>query len=168
MKLIPLILIGFAFNTFFASASFSKEPDVSFFSTPWSSKCQEASTSKEKICVLEKYLFEDKNQKNRVGGIGVRTTNQNKNTVITIISPLGISLSHGVNLGAGEEKLTTQPFIFCDSGGCVTQFIASEKVITALTNQKKLTLTYQLLNGRKVVITTDLEDFTSLYNAVKQ
>ncbi len=149
-------------------AALSKEPEATFFSTPWASKCQESPPSKEKICILEKYLFEDKNQRNRIGGIGVRTSNQNKNTIVTIISPLGIALAPGVEVGFGTDKPNPYPFIFCDNGGCVSQFTADERILTLLSNRKDISLTYQLLNGRKIVINIDLENFKSLYSGIKQ
>jgi invasion protein IalB len=167
MKLKYLLLLVF-FMVLPHSGASANEQKPTFFATPWSTKCQETPPSKEKVCVLEKYLFEDKNQKNRIGGIGVRTTNQDKNTVLTIISPLGVALSQGVEIGISGEKLTTQPFIFCDNGGCVSQFIANNKIISAMSDQKSLSLIYQLLNGRKVVINVDLENFKSLYNTIKQ
>lgn len=146
----------------------AKEAEMSFFASPWQSKCQETPPSKEKICVLEKYIFEDKNQRNRVGGIGVRTSSLNKNTVITIISPLGISLSSGVEVGANGENSSNHPFIFCDNGGCVSQFVADEKLLSLLSNKKEISLGYQLLNGKKIVINVGLENFKDLYNTIKQ
>lgn len=146
----------------------AKEAEATFFVTPWTSKCQESPPSKEKICVLEKYLFEDKNQRNRIGGIGVRTSNQNKNTVITIISPLGIALNPGVEIGFSGEKPATYPFFFCDGGGCVSQFTADDKMLGLLSTRKEMTLTYQLLNGKKIAINVDLENFKNLHSAIKQ
>lgn len=151
-----------------SAGALAKEADVSFFASPWQSKCQETPPSKEKICVLEKYIFEDKNQRNRVGGIGVRTSSLNKNIVITIISPLGISLSPGVEIGANGESSSSHPFIFCDNGGCVSQFMADEKLLSLLTNKKELSLGYQLLNGKKIVINLGLENFKDLYNSIRQ
>lgn len=148
--------------------AFAKGQEPTFFATPWVSKCQETPPSKEKVCVLEKYLFEDKNQRNRIGGIGIRTSNQNANTVITIISPLGIALAPGVDIAVGGEKLKAQPFIFCDSGGCVSQFTADERVLTLLSNKKEMLLTYQLLNGNKIAINIDLDNFKKLYDGIKQ
>lgn len=146
----------------------AKEPEATFFATPWTSKCQEFPPSKEKICILEKYLFEDKNQRNRIGGIGVRTSNQNRNTVMTIISPLGIALNPGVEVGFGGEKSTNYPFLFCDGGGCVSQFTVDDKMLGLLSNRKEMILTYQLLNGKKIAINVDLENFKSLYSSIKQ
>lgn len=160
-----LLALFFAANS---AGVLAKEPDVSFFASPWQSKCQETPPSKEKICVLEKYIFEDKNQRNRIGGIGVRTSSLNKNIVITIISPLGISLSSGVEIGANGENSSSHPFIFCDNGGCVSQFIGDEKLISLLTNKKELSLGYQLLNGKKIVINIGLENFKELFNSIRQ
>ena len=152
----------------FDSGVLAKEPGSMFFTTQWESKCQESSTSKEKICVLEKYIFEDKNQKNRVGGIGIRTSNQNKSALITIISPLGIGLSPGVEIQIGKEKASTQPFIFCDGGGCVSQFVGDDKLMLMFIQSKDISLTYQLLNGRKIMINVDLENFRSLYEDIRR
>jgi invasion protein IalB len=152
----------------FTSEVSANEPGSMFFTTQWESKCQESSTSKEKICVLEKYIFEDKNQKKRIGGIVIRRSNQNQNVLITIISPLGLALSPGVEIQIGKEKASTQPFIFCDGGGCVSQFIGDDKLIPLLIQSKDISLTYQLLNGRKIMINVGLENFRSLYEDMRR
>lgn len=152
----------------FDSEVLAKEPGSIFFTTQWESKCQESSTSKEKICVLEKYIFEDKNQKKRIGGIGIRTSNQNQSALITIISPLGIALSPGVEIQIGKEKAGTQPFIFCDGGGCVSQFVGEDKLMLLLIQSKDISLTYQLLNGKKIMINVGLENFRPLYEDIRR
>lgn len=136
------------------------------YMSQWSSSCNALTASSAKICVMERHIFLDKANTKKLLTFGLRTAS-NEAPVMTIVLPLGVLLTDGVDVEI-KKNIRKLPFIFCDSTGCIAQLRLDENIVELLSSSKIIIVNYRPINSKHTQMHLDITGFDDVYKKVKQ
>lgn len=153
--------IKFIIATFFSGLAAAQVSPPLAYATSWKVTCN----SSEEDCVIDRYFYTDKEQTKRLAGVGIRLLRNNSQILVTLISPLGVMLQSGISLQFSNGKSEKRDFLFCDAGGCISQFSADKEWFKTFHAHKKIDVVYQLLDGNKLILPIESND---LYQEIEK
>jgi invasion protein IalB len=160
-KLAFFTLMSLLFALKLTDLTHAAENTQNLYASPWTLNCKSA---QENQCVIERYVFKDQKQTQRLIGIGFSKNKSDEKYLATIISPLGVLIPSGVEVLYETGQTTKYPYIFCEMGGCVSQFQADLSWLEKLAVTRSLSLNYILPNNQKVSIQIQIENLSALLN----
>ena len=113
-------------------------------------------------------MFLDKKFEKRLVTMLLRTNENSKDALLTIISPLGTLIQSGVRISLDNEQLNEKAygFIFCKKDGCFTSTIIKKEKIELFKKSKALKLEYTMDNQQTLNIGLDLKGFTKAFDKI--
>tara|TARA_B110000444_G_scaffold209316_1_gene204084 strand:+ start:330 stop:857 length:528 start_codon:yes stop_codon:yes gene_type:complete len=162
------LIIFFGINLKPSFAKENKPENLKIFAGKWIDKCSKKIEGQKKYCLLERGMFLDKKFEKRLVTMLLRTNENSKDALLTIISPLGTLIQSGVRISLDNEQLNEKAygFIFCKKDGCFTSTIIKKEKIELFKKSKALKLEYTMDNQQTLNIGLDLKGFTKAFDKI--
>lgn len=85
-------------------------------------------------------------------------------TRLSVLTPLGVTVSEGVSLAVDDKPVASFGIKACDQRGCLTNDLVGKDVIDKLKAGAKMSITFTVAaSGNKQTVTVPLTGFTATY-----
>ena len=155
-------------NIFILSQSFAddiKNKNLKIFAGKWITNCSTASADNQKICVLQRSMFVDKDLKKKLVTMVIQNKSSTDDIRFSLISPLGTLIQAGVKINFDDSPLKENAFAFniCQKIGCITSLTLEKKILEKFKKAKSLNLEYKAVDKQKISIKVSLAGFSKAY-----
>ncbi len=153
-------------NIVILSQSFGE--DTKIFVGEWVTNCSDSTNDNQKICVLQRTMYVDKDLKKKLVTMGIQTKSSSNEIRFNLISPLGSLIQAGVRINFDEIPLSKKAFAFhvCERNGCITSIKFEKKILEKFKKAKSLNLEYVSRDNQKISIKISLAGFSKAYKSL--
>jgi invasion protein IalB len=163
MKILKFLII---LITIFAPIHLQAEEKKSkLYEGEWISNC---SSEDEKLCVVERSVFIDKEMKQKLVTIAMQTKSGSDDVRFVLISPLGTVIPQGVKIGFDGKFINEKPYGFniCRQNGCITSMMVKDDTLSKFQKGNEMNLQYVAPNGQKININLGLNGFSKEFKKI--
>lgn len=132
----------------------------------WISKCESQFRKGPLECSLEESLF-TANTRQLVASVVVHVRSNAHETIMAIRVPAGIYLPAGLSLKIDSGKAQSVPLQTCNAQGCFAEMPLSADLLTALTSGKRLSISFQDMAKKDVVLPFPLDNFAEVFGKIQ-
>lgn len=159
------------FSIFILSQSFAedtKNKDFKIFPGEWETNCSTSTTDDQKICLLQRSMFVDKDLKKKLVTIGIQTKSSTEDIRFNLVSPLGTLTQAGVKINFDQNPLSEKAFAFhiCKKNGCITSIKFEQSILQKFKKAEILNLEYVTPDNQKISIKVSLAGFSKAYKSL--
>jgi invasion protein IalB len=140
----------------------------------WRLSCASADEKSAPSCTIFQLLsVEQQNGKDKqqvpalTTVVHIEQVKDKPQTMIRMVTPLGIALISGISFKIDEGKPTQVPFMRCIPGGCLTEMIFDKEMLGKLKSAKKLLVGYKAQTGKDQVFDVSLKGFPQALEALE-
>lgn len=132
----------------------------------WATRCSEAATPKERICVLSKALVDPASRKLMLA-VTFRVAPPDRKPVMKLLLPVDLYLPAGVTLSVDEGAPKTLKFETCVGGGCLAPVPLDAAFLQRLRKASGIKVGFQRVDQKPVDLTLKLDGFAKSFDQIK-
>lgn len=132
----------------------------------WISKCESQFRQGPLECSLEETLFTSSTRQ-LVASVMVHVHSDADGTIMEIRVPAGIYLPAGLSLQIDSGQPQSVSLRTCDTQGCFAEMPLSSNLLTALKRGKRLSISFQDLAKKDVVLPFPLDNFAEVFRKIQ-
>jgi invasion protein IalB len=140
----------------------SKTQNIQTAETGWQVVCRFATQDRAKLtCSM---VYETYSANDRVRIASVELAKAEKNRVMIVSAPIGVSLKEGILVELDNAKFGQLPYSHCQNNGCFASLDITDAMVTSLKKAKILSLTFLDLQGSKIKSDISLVGFGAAFD----
>jgi invasion protein IalB len=164
-----LLIVGFVLTlgVCLADAQEPAQPSREAASAPvWNTKCVSAARRENLDCSVEQQVVLVKTGQQLLSVV-VRIPPDSRQPAMMIHLPLGLFLPAGVTIQLDQQKPERLEVQTCDLKGCYAGSAVSDKMLAAMKDGERLTITFEDLPKNKISVPVPLKGFAAAYQKIQ-
>jgi invasion protein IalB len=159
-KIMP-VAFGALFLSFAAIAEDSEVTISTKGYQDWQLRCEQLRGGSRTCVMTQQALVQESGQKL----MQVNIAKQGKNTLMTIILPLGIDLATGVFMLQGDLK-DELPVAYCAQSGCVVNQRIDAQLLSAWAKEPEVKISIKIVGGQAVSVPFSTKGLTAAHSGL--
>jgi invasion protein IalB len=132
----------------------------------WATRCSEAATPKDRVCVLSKALV-DPNTRKLMMAVTFRIAPPDRKPVMKLLLPTDLYLPAGVTLAVDNGAAKTLKFETCIRGGCLAPVPLDAAFLQRLRKGTGIKVGFETVDQKPVDLTLKLDGFAKSFDQIK-
>jgi invasion protein IalB len=132
----------------------------------WATRCSEAATPKDRICVLSKALVDPTTRKLMLA-VTFRIAPPDRKPVMKLLLPVDLYLPAGVTLAVDDGATKTLKFETCVRDGCLAPVPLDAAFLQRLRKGAGIKVGYETVDQKPVDLTLKLDGFAKSFDQIK-